>query len=81
MFILIPMIFFGIFIFTVRVSRPKKSINIQKEREAFQQSLDTTRSTPSSSYGIKESFCTTCGAIIEYNERYCPKCGASIHNF
>lgn len=80
-FVMVPIIFVGIFIFTIRVSRPKKSMHIQKEREAFQQSLDLPQSTRISSFQNTASFCTTCGAIIEFNERYCPKCGSSIHNF
>ncbi len=79
MFILIPIIFVGIYLVTFRFTKPRRSRAIQKEREVFQQSLGDLRSPIRDSYQNTELFCSTCGAIIEFNERYCPKCGSSTH--
>ncbi|MHA2106073.1 MAG: hypothetical protein ACW99R_00010 [Candidatus Hodarchaeales archaeon] len=80
MFLIVPIVFLGIFLFTVRFSRPKITRHIQKEREAFQQSLTIPLSSVKPTYESTELFCTTCGAIIEFNERDCPKCGSAAHN-
>ena len=77
MFLILPIIFVGIFLLPVIRSRPKRSRYYRKERDAFLQSLDLTQSLKKAIYENSELFCGACGAIIEFNERYCPKCGSA----
>jgi hypothetical protein len=81
MFLIIPIVFFGIFFLSNRFSGSPRSKLVRKEREAFRQSLSITESLEKGIRENPESFCTTCGAIVEFNERYCPKCGSTIRNF